>query len=133
MTVAIRFRPTKGQVQQQQAAARSSSQLCRGGVSLRDLHASLVDFFHHPPTAVAWNVQETGLNASSVLGSTFQVTEVDATRQIPGRNSFAMDAVFEGFEDTWTVYNHMVRPIVLSAAHGQHGTVFAYGQTGSGR
>lgn len=128
LQVAIRFRPTKGQ---QQAAVLSAP--ARRGSIVRDIRASFVGLFQGAQDEIGWKIQETGLNASSVLGSTFSVTEKDVPRTIPGRNSFAMDAVFEALEDTWTVYNHMVKPIVLSAANGQHGTVFAYGQTGSGK
>lgn len=42
-------------------------------------------------------------------------------------------AAYGAEDDTKTVYNDLVKPIVLSAATGQHGTVFVYGQTGSGK
>ena len=126
--MAIRFRPPKNKTIVQNQNNRRVN-LVRG------ISASFAGLFHHDNESIGWKVEETGLNASSVLGSTFTVTEGEATRKIPGKNSFAMDAVFgfEAGEDTWTVYNHMVKPIVLSAAMGQHGTVFAYGQTGSGK
>lgn len=81
----------------------------------------------------AWSVQESGPSANSVLGTTSTVTQKGVVRKVPGRNIFAMDAVFAAEEETRSIYQQMVKPIVLSVANGQHGTVFVYGQTGSGK
>lgn len=85
-------------------------------------------------TEKAWSVQEQTENQTKTsLSSTTLVTQKGVVRKVPGRNVFAMDAVFDVGEETRTVYHEMVKPIVLSAANGQHGTVFVYGQTGSGK
>ena len=81
----------------------------------------------------AWSVQESQPSINSALGTTTTVTQKGVVRKVPGRNVFAMDAVFDTTDETKTVYTDMVKPIVLSAANGQHGTVFVYGQTGSGK
>lgn len=81
----------------------------------------------------AWSVQDAGPSINSTMGTTSVVAQKGVVRKVPGRNVFAMDAVFDTQEETKTVYNDMVKPIVLSAANGQHGTVFVYGQTGSGK
>eukprot|EP00977_Amphora_coffeiformis_P004649 scaffold1000_cov166-Amphora_coffeaeformis.AAC.39 len=65
--------------------------------------------------------------ASSVLGSTLTVIGRDVSRLIPGRNFFAMDAVFESTDDTWTLYTHMVTqkstPYHLTVREDRHGHV----------
>jgi centromeric protein E len=81
----------------------------------------------------AWNIHEAENQMDATIASSTIITQKGTVRKVPGRNVFAMDAVFEEQNDTKTVYNEMVKPIVLSAATGQHGTVFVYGQTGSGK
>ncbi|XP_070614040.1 centromere-associated protein E isoform X4 [Erythrolamprus reginae] len=53
--------------------------------------------------------------------------------QIDGTRSFVFDRVFHSNNSTKEVYQGVTAPIINSAIHGYHGTVFAYGQTASGK
>jgi centromeric protein E len=75
----------------------------------------------------AWKVTTTSPDAAPVL------VQTDAGRQVPGRNLFRYDAVFQGSQSTSEVYQSLAKPVVDAVVTGRHGTVFAYGQTGSGK
>mmetsp|Transcript_17264 Transcript_17264/g.32743 ORF Transcript_17264/g.32743 Transcript_17264/m.32743 type:complete len:695 (+) Transcript_17264:279-2363(+) len=119
--VAVRFRPP----------SEDGANEDEGGKPLRKVLQPHLRSVHS--TDKAWSIQESGPSINSALGTTSTVTQKGVVRKVPGRNVFAMDAVFDPDTETKSVYTDMVKPIVLSAANGQHGTVFVYGQTGSGK
>ena len=123
LTVAIRFRPVPddGVHDEDDEGKKHRRKVLQ--THLRSVHS----------TDKAWSIQEAGPSINSALGTTTTVAQKGVVRKVPGRNVFAMDAVYDQDTETNTVYTDMVKPIVLSAANGQHGTVFVYGQTGSGK
>lgn len=56
-----------------------------------------------------------------------------ATENGTRRTSYTLDRIFGPNSRTAELYVDSIRPVVLSAVQGYHGSVLAYGQTGSGK